>query len=266
MDRKPTTIPVKAAHLRGRYIDNAPAQNVTLPPGPFKPGDKGCEGNLLLFTPRNANSTFIDILTGRYGYSHLAVDCGEVDIPSGKRVMIEVTIDRGVHNAFQDEYGERKFVRIPLQNAGVDVREFCECIQAKLGEKYDDEEALTRGLLHNPAKQICSDLATICLPEEMRVDIAHHHRAGFIHPFSAVSVYGTLNKEFRLFVSPNGFAEYFGAPKGRKLQAIDQLSEPVITSQPKTSRCYSKNWMVIMAAISGLVLAWFFFKRMRRPP
>jgi hypothetical protein len=73
-----------------------------------------------------------------------------------------------------------------------------------------------------------------------------------------------LNKEFRLFISPNGYAEYFGAPKGLKLKATDHLSEPVITAQPEASRRYPNYWMFAMAAVSSLALAWLFFRRMRR--
>jgi hypothetical protein len=175
-------------------------------------------------------------MTGGYSYSHLAIDCGELDIPTGKRVMIESTMSLGVHNSFQDEYGKRKFVRIPLEKIGVNADEFCDCIHSKLSEKFDDEEALTLGLIHNPAKQICSDLATVCLPEAIRTDIAHSHRAGFLHPLSTVRPKKVFRlfaspKVSRLFVSPNGFAEYFGAPKGEQLTGPDQLSEPILPSK-----------------------------------
>ena len=191
-------------------------------------GSEGRQGSLLIFVPRNVISTLINEMTGGYGYSHLAVDCGEIDIPSGKRVMVESTPGLGVHNSFQDEYGERKFVRISLAKAGIDVGKFCDCIRSKLGEKYDDEEALTFGLIHNPAKQICSDLALVCLPDSIRTSIARYHQEGFLHSFSAVRIYGSPNKTFRLFVSPNGFAEYFGAPRGEQLNGPDQLSEPIL--------------------------------------
>ena len=151
--------------------------------------------------------------------------------------MVESTFSLGVHNSFQDEYGERKFVRIPLKKAGVDEDEFYNCIHSKLGEKFDYEEALTIGLIHNPAKQICSDLATVCLPEMIRADIAHYHQAGFLHSRSAIHL---PNKPPRLFVTPNGFAEYFGAPRGDKLKSPDQLSEPVMPIK-KVSRW--RFWM-----------------------
>src|SRR4029079_687224 len=148
-------------------------------------------------------------LTGRYGYSHLAIDCSEVDEPTGRPVMIEVTMGSGVHYAFQDEYGARPFARVPLWKTGVDVNEFCECVQARVGEKFDDLEAITLGILDNPARQICSDLATVCLPETMREEIARLHRQAVIHPLSAVKNEKDGTR-FRLFMSPNGFAEFLG--------------------------------------------------------
>src|SRR5512138_360188 len=88
------------------------------PGGPFRMAAEAQAGDLLLFVPRNEISRTINNLTGKYGYSHLAIDCGEVDEPSGKRVMIEATVRFGVHYAFQDEYGPRPFVRLPLRKIG----------------------------------------------------------------------------------------------------------------------------------------------------
>ena len=212
--------------LKSGYIDREPAQKEGQPTGPLRQGGEGCQCSLLIFVPRNTISALINDMTGGYGYSHLAVDCGELDVPSGKRVMIESTFGLGVHNSFQDEYGERKFVRIPLEKAGVNAAEFCNCVRSKLGEKFDDEEVLTVGLLHNPAKQICSDLATVCLPKAMLTGIARYQRAGFLYHLSTV-----WPKIFRLFVTPNGFAEYFGAPRGEQLGGPDQLSEPTLPAK-----------------------------------
>jgi hypothetical protein len=210
------------------YIDSEPPQKEGLPTGPFRQADESYGCSLLIFVPRNAVSVLINDLTGRYGYSHLAVDCGEIDIPSGKRVMIEATIGHGVHSSFQDEYGERKFVRIPLKDAGVNATEFCNCIRSKLGEKFDDEEALTIGLIHNPDRQMCSDLATVCLPEAIRADISRYQRTSFRYYISRKLPFGNPDHLFRLFVTPNGFARYFGAPKGEQLDGPDQLLEPVL--------------------------------------
>jgi len=208
------------------YIDREPAQKEELPTGPYKLAGEGYRGCLLIFVPRNAFGILINDTTGGYGYSHLAVDCGELDLPSGKRVMIEATVGLGVHNSFQDEYGERKFVRIPLEKAGVNTAEFCDCIRSKLGEKFDEEEVLTIGLADNPDRQICSDLATVCLPEAIRKNIARYQRKSLRYFLSRKFPFGNPNRLFRLFVTPNGFARYFGAPQGEQLDGPDQLLEP----------------------------------------
>jgi hypothetical protein len=240
MKRKTIKIPLSTNQLRSRFIDREPAQREGLPTGPLRQGGEGNQCSLLIFVPRNEISVLINDMTGGYGYSHLAVDCGEVDIPSGKRVMVESTFSLGVHNSFQDEYGERKFVRIPLEKVGINAVEFCNCVRSKLGEKYDDEETLTFGLLHDPSKQICSDLATVCLPEEIRSSIAHYQRAGFLYYLSTFWPFANPNKIFRLFVTPNGFAEYFGAPRGEQLNGPDQLSDPIFPAKRILLRLASK--------------------------
>lgn len=212
--------------LKSDLIDREPAEKEALPTGPFKQAGETSKCSLLIFVPRNTISALIDEMTGGYGYSHLAVDCCELDIPTGKRVMIESTFGLGVHSSFQDEYDGRKFVRIPLENTGLNISEFCDCVRSKLGEKFDYEEALSIGLLRNPAQQICSDLATVCLPDAMRTSIARYHQAGFLHHHAALRLHGGSNKVLHLFVTPNGFAEYFGAPNGEKLEGPDQLSQP----------------------------------------
>ena len=216
--------------LTKTYIDNEPPLEKNKPVGPFRTVFQESEGDLLLFVPRNEISRTINSLTGRYGYSHLAIDCGEIDIQTGRRVMIEVTMGFGVHYAFQDEYGKRPFVRLPLRETGMDVEEFCQCVHAKIGEKFDNLEAITLGILDNPARQICSDLATVCLPEEMRVKIARYHKRAVLHPLSAVQDKMPAIG-LRLFMSPNGFAEFLGAPRGRELKGPDQLAHPHIQEE-----------------------------------
>ena len=228
MKRKTKTSPTRKVQRRPDSIKQEPTGKVASPAGPFKRAGKGYRCCLLIFVPRSTMSAVINDLSGRYGYSHLAIDCGEVDVPTGKRVMIESTIGVGVHTSFQDEYSDRNFVRIPLDNIGINKKEFCECVHSKLGEKFDREEALTFGILHNPAEQICSDLASACLPHAARADIARFFRAGFLHPLTSVDKHNDPNKENYLFVSPNSFAEYFGAPRGKNLTGPDQLSQPIL--------------------------------------
>lgn len=220
--------------LRKAYIDTEPPLKKGQPTGPIRTAAEQHQGDLLLFVPRNELSRMVNTLTGRYGYSHLAVDCGEIDEPTNRRVMIEVTVEAGVHYGFQDEYGRRPFVRIPLRKAGIDVQGFCQCIHAKVGEKFDDLEALTLGILDNPARQICSDLATVCLPEEMREEIARCHQRAVVHPLSAVRD-PRSDSRVRLFMSPNGFAEFLGAPRGNKLTGPDQLVEPHLRASSSAS-------------------------------
>jgi len=59
-------------------------------------------------------------------------------------VWIEATMGDVVHYAYQDEYGKRPFVRIPLKKTGVNVQQFCECVHSMLGEKFGYIEVLTR--------------------------------------------------------------------------------------------------------------------------
>lgn len=222
------------------YIDSEPPLDKSKPTGPFRMAAEAHTGDLLLFVPRNEVSRTINNLTGRYGYSHLAIDCGEVDEPSGRRVMIEATVRAGVHYSFQDEYGSRPFVRIPLRKIGLDVQRFCQCVHTRVGDKFDDLEAITLGILDNPARQICSDLVTVCLPEKMRAEIARAHRRAVIHPLSAVKD-EKPGPGFRLFMSPNGFAEFLGAPRGSELEGPDQLAEPHVQDS-STEGLPSKVW------------------------
>lgn len=216
--------------LHNSYIDTEPPIEKTKPGGPFRTQFPDAQGDLLLFVPRNEVSRTINSLTGRYGYSHLAVDCGEVDVHTGRRVMIEATMGFGVHYAFQDEYGKRPFVRLPLRDVGVDVEAFCDCVHGKVGERFDNLEAITLGILDNPARQICSDLATVCLPQEMREKIARFHKRAVLHPLSVArdQIRGTGP---RLFMSPNGFGEFLHAPRGRDLERPNHLVHPYIQKE-----------------------------------
>ena len=76
--------------FKSGYIDTEPPEKESLPTGPFRQAGKGSPCSLLIFVPRSTISALINDMTGGYGYSHLAVDCGEVDIPTGKRVMVEI--------------------------------------------------------------------------------------------------------------------------------------------------------------------------------
>jgi hypothetical protein len=205
--------------------DDTPAHNKAEPIGPFRPIGRKPVGDLLIFCPRSLESYLIDEATGRYGYSHVGVDCGEKDQATGKRVFVEATPHVGVHRSNLDKYGPREFIRIPLDRAGIDVRKFRECVLDKLGEPYDMKEVFTWAQVDDPAKQVCSDLAANCLPAETRRSIVGRARTGRLGRHM-VSIHGPAALPLHIFVSPNGFAKYFGAPKGHKISKPDELVLP----------------------------------------
>lgn len=201
-------------------VEAGPKPDPARPAGPFKLQAGSLIADLLLYVPRNLISRMIDDATGGYGYSHVTIDSGEVDEATGKRVMFESMPGTTVHRSFQDEYGGRAFLRIPLAGLGIGPQEFYTCAESKLGEAYDDEDALTWGALHDPAKEICTGLVVHCLPEWMQADIAQAHRLGLLSRLAVSS------HPHELWVSPNGFGEYFGAPPGRKVKTPDQRFTP----------------------------------------
>jgi hypothetical protein len=235
-----------------------------LPTGPYAESRRKERGDLLLFVPRGLNSLIIDDLSGGYGYSHAAVDCGETDLPTGKPVMLESTVGRTVERTFVDTYGERPFVRVRLSADGVPPEPFCECAKSKLGQPYDDLEALTWGQIDDPAKQVCSDLATLCLPEEIQEDIARSSRLRLLRRH-AVSVHSRPSTHgVKVFISPNGFAEYFDAPQGEELTGPNQLFIPhKITSSPAhaVGHVVHRNWWMVGAAVGVIAVAGLMFRR-----
>jgi hypothetical protein len=234
-----------------------PKSFAQLPTGPYADTRQKERGDLLLFVPRGLNSFIIDDLSGGYGYSHAAVDCGEVDVPTGKPVMIESTVGRTVERTFIDQYGPRHFARVHLAQVGVEPQSFCDCVKSKLGEPYDDIEALTWGQIDDPAKQVCSDLAAVCLPEEIREDIAKASRLHLLR-HHAVSVHSRDSEHgVREFISPNGFAEYFGAPQGEDIKSPGQLVIPhTVTSTPvhAVTHAVHRNYWQFVIALAAVVL------------
>lgn len=237
---------------------NEPKQHPEAPTGPFLMTRKHHRGDILVWVPRRFDSYLIDDITGQYGYSHISIDCGEVNIPNGKPVMIESMVGKTVQNSYQDEYGPRSHLRIPLSRLGIDVEAFCDCVKSKVGEAYDALEALTLGEIDDPAKQVCSDLAAVCLPEEIRKSIARARRLGLVRR-SAVSLHSKpADHNLKEFISPNGFAEYFGAPKGRD---ILKQEEVVVDPRPVTARpqpFVRHYWWraALLFAVLGTVWLW----------
>ena len=213
----------------------------------------------MLRVPRRIDSYLIDDLTGGYGYSHSTIDTGEIDVPTRKPVMAEITIGQTVTRSFQDEYGARAFVRVPLAEAGVNVREFIECVKSKMGEQYDGLGAITLGEIREPAKEVCSQLAADCLPQSTLRQIADAKRLGLLHQRS-VSVHSKRNaKKTRAFISPNGFAEYYGMPRGREVSERDTRSalRPVQGSRSGVAGGAARRhgWKVAALALGIILLA-----------
>ncbi len=253
---------VKVVRLQWRNkpipVDQEPKAAPDLPEGPYQTSRNKERGDLLLFVPRRLNSFIIDDLSGGYGYSHAAIDCGEVDLPTGRPVMIESTVGRPVERAYLDTYGQRKYVRVRLSKAGVNPEQFCECIKSKLGQPYDNVEALTWGQIDDPAKQVCSNLVTICLPEEICQDMARSSRLRLLRRRSVSVLSHTLEHGLHMFISPNGFAEYFGAPQGEDIKAPGQVVIPnVVTSSPVHAAAHvvhQSDWKIGLAVVAVAVI------------
>src|SRR5512143_2302258 len=195
--------------------EHATTHGGLLPTGPFEVRRPMQRGELLLWVPRGIDSYLIDELTGGYGYSHATIDTGENDAPTGKPVMAEITVNQTVSHKYLDEYGHRAYVRVRLSKASVNAESLVRCVESKMGEQYDSLEALTLGEVRDPAKEVCSGLITDCLPPEELRRIARAARMGLLHRRS-VSLHSRLDApRVRAFVSPNGLAEYYGAPRGR---------------------------------------------------
>jgi len=235
-------------------VETGTDQNETseVPTGPFTITAQ-CQGcAILIFVPEDAVGRVIDSATGGYGYSHVAIDCCEVDQVTGKRVMIEAT-SAGVHRSSQDRYGNRRFARIPLSSRGIDCKAFCDCVKSKIGQPYDTDEAISKGANDDPGKQICSGLAAICLPADVRQDIARKRKAGELRRDSVVvrnNPDGGSSQETdgqrEIFVSPNALAEYFGAPRGENVGQDEVVQPPTVPApvpmpvRPPIRRCRVK--------------------------
>ena len=168
--------------------DNEPHEGRPLPTGPFV-HNRACQmGDLLIWTPRQTNSFLIDHFTGGYGYSRLTVDTGEVDLPTGKAVMVEFTAGEKVLRKFQDESPGRPYVRIPISKTESDALDFAACIEARLGETCDTLDTRTLGEIDDPARQMCPTLASDCLPAELLREISEARRKGLLNQ-TAVSLH-----------------------------------------------------------------------------
>jgi hypothetical protein len=228
------------------------------PTGPFVKAVNGPKCALIIFVPRNFKSRLIDNFTGGYGYSHVAIDTGEIDEPTGKLVMIESTLFDVVHYSFQDTYGDRHFVKIPLDKIGLDCESFCECVKSKLGEKYDYAEVLTWDEIDDPARQVCSDLAAVCLPDWFIEKIDQARKDGAL-PHNSISASHRRDHRLEMFISPNAFAKFFNAPHGEELVGPGIISEPMVI--PPVKRSHRGMIPGLGIPVLGLlgIATWYYF-------
>lgn len=256
---------LKLLRLRWRKrpvrTEHATTKQGMLPTGPFEMRRPRQRGDLLLWVPRGIDSYLIDELTGGYGYSHATIDTGEVDVPTGRPVMAEITVRQTVSHKFLDEYGRRAYVRLSLRSARLNTQALVECVESKMGERYDALDALTLGAVQDPAKEMCSELVADCLPDDQLRGIARARKLGLLHRRS-VSLRSRLDAaRLRAFVSPNGLAEYYGAPRGRRVTEPDTLvrPKPLDKSLLRTARSAARHqgWKVaaVLAAVAGLIVA-----------
>jgi hypothetical protein len=254
-----------AWHDRQIPAEHATTADTPVPHGPFKMTRPGQLGDLLIWVPRHINSYLIDDLTGGYGYSHTTIDMGEIDMPSQKPVMAEITVGQTVTRKFIDEYGPRPYVRIRLGRTGMNMQQLVQCVNSKMGEQYDMLDVFTLGEIEDPAKEVCSGLVADCLPDEELREIARVKKLGLLHRGS-VSVHSKLDApKMRAFVSPNGFAEYYGAPKGRKVTRPETIVEPKPVGGTVTSMAEKaarrQGWKLAAAVVGIAMLGWIVARR-----
>lgn len=158
-------------------------------------------------------SKSINLLTGNYGYSHVSLDIGEIDEDTGKNIMIE-SMPGGVTRSFQDEYGDRKFVKINLEPYGIDYGKFSECVKSKLGDPFDWLGLFTFGNLDEKQSEVCVDVPVRCFPQKLTENIIKKYNENQL-PKNSVMVHHLFKN--RVLISPNALAKYFGAPNGKDL-------------------------------------------------
>jgi hypothetical protein len=81
----------------------------------------------------------------------------------------------------------------------------------------------------------------------MREKVMQYHKRAVLHPLSIVQDKGRMD-HIRLFMSPNGFAEFLGAPRGSELKEPNQLVEPHIQKDGK-AQIGSRIWNLVDAFI-----------------
>jgi hypothetical protein len=142
-------------------------------------------GDILVFVPDSPEGWVIDAATCNYGYSHVALFCGQNNV-------IDVTVD-GVIERPYSEVQQRPHAIIRLGLTNQQIADLCSCASSKKGQQIDYLELLTFGTFGDPGREICTMLIMHCLDQ-----------IGFDR--NAIGLGG--------FVSPNHIARLFGIAPG----------------------------------------------------
>ena len=243
-------------HARSIQLYLGEKEKPPLPTGPYLTTRKHQIGDLLLWVPRRMESYLIDDLTSGYGYSHSTIDTGEIDIPTQKPVMVEILQGETVMRKFQDQYGQRPYVRVPISETGVNTEQFIDCVKSKIGEPYDNLEIITLGKIQHPDKEVCSGLVSDCLPMEELQRIAWAKKKGLFRKGSIIVNSKPGQTQLKESITPNGLAQYYGAPKGIKLNGPDILLKP---HPIECSKIIHRRWKLTAGILGCGMAIWVFF-------
>ena len=174
-----------------------------------------------------------DVLSGNYGYTHLAVDCGDVrhgptaehdkcDARDGHRFAIQAGPGCGVHR-FELENWARPYGRLALRHLAphVQCQQFCKDVKALIGTPFSIQKFLTHGSI-DPEGLVCADVITRCLEPPLRKRI----HAFLKNDSSWPPGVSQQLPEDQFLISPNGYALAFGLRPGTELKAPGVDLEP----------------------------------------
>lgn len=142
-----------------------------------------CAPGLVFFAPASDAGRAIDVATGSYGFSHVAVQGCEVG-PDGEALLVDCQVGRGVHRASEETYGDRPRGRLLL--TGPAAAELYGCARAKVGADFAP--------FRDSGAYLCGKLALECLPAELQERVRAQSRyagpAGMVSPNQVAAAFG----------------------------------------------------------------------------
>jgi hypothetical protein len=207
---------------------------------PEPPDDTVLSGScrLVFFGVDNLLGEVVDLATGRHGYAHLALDCGERD-QAGRAIVIEA-VDKGVKRTYLHAYRDTPLCFVPISQLLRDhegsCKHFFKRARTYLGQPYDYADAMW-GIDRNPAKQICSGLAFEAFPRSLQLQILR-----YLHEHEGESDDGQGDEPHpHPRISPNGLARFFGLDRaeietaGGRVERVE-LPEAELAFRPTLRR------------------------------